>query len=192
MPLTPECEQKLFAAGDTETIILHTLVQSVNYMSNSRPRGPANPSQAEKLSLCYAALSKSIRTFRPGMKSFMAYSKPFLRGELCRFWREKNVVKDAFRHETPTEDEFPKPLASEHVEPDFEEIHWRELWAQVEPVIRKTLKPIEIRVLEYRYKFSLTLEETGKQIKRTRARVKQIESEAMEKLRGALSSRLNL
>lgn len=191
-PLSAEREQELFAAGDTETIVLHTLVQAVAYVGNARPRGPKSIPLSEVLSLCYAALSKSIRTFKPGMKSFLAYSKPFLRGELCRHYRDKNVVRDAFRHEKPSQDEFPKPLACEHVEPAWESIHWKELWTHVEPVIRATLKPIEIRVLEYRYKFSLTLEETGEQIGRTRARVKQIESEAMEKLRGALSSGLKL
>lgn len=193
IPLTPEREQELFAAGDLEAIVLHALVPAFNYAQNIGKGAPARPLHAEVLSICFAALSRSIKTFKPGMQSFLAYSKPFLRGEMCRYWCEKNVVRNAFRHEAPEEeDEFPKPIACEHVEPAWESIHWKELWAQVEPVMRKTLKPIEIRVLEYRYKFSMTLEETGEQIGRTRARVKQIESEAMEKLRGALSNRLRL
>lgn len=192
-PLSVEQEQKLFLAGDTETIIIHTLVSAAKYMNNVKLHGPrSHIPLSEVLSLCYAALSKSIRTFKPGMKSFLAYSKPFLRGAKCRHWCDKNVVRDAFRHEAPEQDEFPKPLACEHVEPAWESIHYKELWAQVEPVIRTTLKPIEIRVLEYRYKFDMTLEETGEQIGRTRERVRQIETEAMGKLRGALSNRLRL
>lgn len=192
-PISAEYEQALFLAGGTEKLILHTLVQAIKYIGNARRCNPVNISLAEKLSLCYAALSKSVRTFKPGMKSFLAYSKPFLRGEMCKHWRDKNVVRDSYRHEKPADENFPQPIIeAASSDPAWEEIHYKELWAQVEPVIRKTLKPIEIRVLEYRYKFSLTLEETGKQIKRTRARVKQIESEAMEKLRGALSIRLRL
>lgn len=141
------------------------------------------------LSLCYAGLSKAIRTFKPGMKTFLVYSKTFLRGEMCKFWREKNVVKDAFRHETPEQDEFPKPIASEHVEPAWGEIHYKELWTQVELVIRKTLTPMEIKILEFRYKFSFTLEATGEEIGKSRERVRQIEAKALQKLRAALSNR---
>lgn len=186
--LSPEREQELFAAGDSETLVLHTLVQAVKYVGNAKPRGPKSVPLAEVLSLCYAALSKSIKTFRPGMKSFLAYSKPFLRGELCRHWRDKNVVKDAFRHEKPSQDEFPKPLASEHVEPAWDAIHWAETWKTVEPLIRE-LAPIEIKVLELRYRFSLTLEAAGEEIGKSRERVRQIEASALKKLRAALSNR---
>lgn len=192
IPLSAEHEQALFLTGGTEKLILHTLVPAVKYVNNTRQFEGCGPNYIrlpEVLSLCYAALSKAVKTFRPGMKRFLAYSKPFLRGELCRYWREKNVVRDAFRHEAPESDEFPKPLASESVEPAFEEIHWKELWTQVEPVIRNTLTPIEIKVLEFRYKFSYTLEAAGEEIGKSRERVRQIEKEALKKLRAALSSR---
>lgn len=186
-PLTPEREQELFMAGDTEAVVLHALVPAVKYMENTRPRGAGrSASLAEKLSVCYAALSKSIKTFKPGMQNFLAYSKPFLRGEMSKHWRDKNVVRDAFRHEAPEAEEFPKPVVPDYVEPAWEEIHWKELWGQVEPVIRATLSPVEIKVLEGRYKFSQTLEEVGEHIGKSRERVRQIEAEALEKLRAAL------
>lgn len=190
-PLTPEREQELFLSGDTETIVLHALVPAFNYVQNTRKGAPMRPSHAEILSICYAALSRSIKTFKPGMQNFLSYSKPFLRGELCRYWREKNVVRDSFRHETPTEDEFPKPLADEHVEPSFEEIHWREQWARIEPLIRQ-LAIQERQVLEFRYRFGHTLQETGICIGKSRERVRQIEAGALAKLRAVLSNRREL
>lgn len=187
-PLSAAQEQELFLSGDTESVVLHALVPAFHYAQNTR-KGKVNIPHSELLSICYAALSRSIKTFRPGMQAFLAYSKPFLRGELCKHWRDKNPVRDSFRHETPTDDEFPKPLADEHVEPAWEAIHWAELWQEVEPVIRKTLTPIEIRVLEFRYKLSLTLEETGEHIGKSRERVRQIEAGALQKLRAVLSNR---
>lgn len=187
-PLTPEREQELLAAGDTETIVLHALLPAIRYVH----RTSRFQIIAETLSLCYVALSKAVKNFRPNKGKFISYAIPYLRGAVCAEWRKKDVVRNASKHETPLEkDAYPPRLTSDTVEPDWGSIHWREIWAQVEPVIR-TLKPIEIRVLEYRYKFSLTLEETGEQIGRTRERVRQIETEAMGKLRGALSNRLRL
>lgn len=186
-PLSAEREQELFAAGDTEKLLLHTVVPAFKYAQNAR-KGKVNISHAELLSICYGALSKSLKTFRPGMQSYLAYSKPFIRGAMCSHWRDQNVVRDAFRHEAPEGDEFPKPLAAEHVEPSFEEIHWREQWAYVEPFIRQ-LAPIEIKVLELRFKFSYTLEAAGREIGKSRERARQIEAAALHKLRAALSNR---
>lgn len=188
IPLSAEYEQALFLTGGTEKLILHTIVPAFKYVQSVR-KGKMDITAAEILSLVYAALSKSIRTFKPGMKSFLAYSKPFLRGALHKYWCDINVVKNAFRHEAPESDEFPKPIESEHVEPAWEAIHWAETWKIVEPVIQKTLTPIEIRVLEFRYKFSYTLEAAGEEIGKSRERVRQIEKEALKKLRAALSSR---
>lgn len=189
-PISAEYEQALFLTGSTEKLILHTLVQAIKYMGNARRCNPVNISLAEKLSLCYAALSKSVRTFKPGMKSFLAYSKPFLRGEMCKHWRDKNVVRDSYRHEKPADENFPKPIIeAASSDPAWEEIHYKELWAQVEPVIRKALTPTEIKVLEFRYKFSFTLEATGEEIGKSRERVRQIEAKALQKLRAALSNR---
>lgn len=188
--LTPEREQELFAAGDTETLLLHTIVPAFKYAQNAR-KGKASITAAEILSSVYSALSKSIRTFRSGRKSFLVYSKPFLRGEICKFYRDKNVVRDSFRHEAPEQDEFPKPLTSEHVEADFETIHWRELWEQIQPLIGRVLTALEIRVLEFRYKFCFTLAETGKRIDKSRERVRQIEANALQKLRVSLPKELN-
>lgn len=184
-PLTPEREQELFLAGDTETIVLHALMPAIRYV-NRMSRFQAIP---ETLSLCYAALSKAIKNFRPNKGKFVSYVIPYLRGEVCAEWRRKDAVRGSSKHETELEkDTYPKQLESDSVEPAFGEIHWRETWAQVEPLIREHLTALEIRVLEFRYKHSLTLQETGETIHKSRERVRQIEAKALKKIRAALSS----
>lgn len=190
-PLDPAREQELLQAGDTEIIVMYTIARAFKYAQNAR-KGKANIAHAEILSICYSALSRSIKTFKPGMQDFLTYSKPFIRGEMCRHWRDQDVVKDAFRHEEPQADEFPKPISSDCVEFDWNGCHWKEMWEQVEPIIRETLSPVEIKVLELRYKFSRTLQDTGVEIGKSRERVRQIEKAALEKLRAALSNRGDL
>lgn len=182
-PLTPEREQELLVAGDTETIVLHALLPAIRYVHyTSRFQAPA-----ESLSLCYAALSKAIKNFRPNRGKFISYAIPYLRGEVCAEWRRKDAVRGSSMNETPTDDVFPK-FAEGVTDPAWGEIHWRETWEQVEPLIREHLTALEIRVLEFRYKHNLTLQETGEIIHKSRERVRQIEAKALKKLRGALSS----
>lgn len=184
--ILPDAEQALLALNRREDIVLHTLRDAVAYLKRvSRDNIPED----ELLSVAYAALTKAVRPFQSGRGRFISYAKNQLKSEISRYWRSRDVVRDAFRHEAPETYEFPKPLAAGYVEPSFEEIHWREQWARVEPVIRKTLTPIEIKVLEFRYKFSYTLEATGEEIGKSRERVRQIEKKALDKLRAALSNR---
>lgn len=184
-PLTPEREQELLAAGDTETIVLHALLPAIRYVHyTSRFQSPA-----EALSLCYTALSKAIKNFRPNKGKFISYAIPYLRGEVCAEWCRKDAVRGSSKHETPLEkDAHPKQLASDSVEPAWGEIHCRETWAQVEPLIREHLTALEIRVLEFRYKHNVTLQDTGDAIHKSRERVRQIEAKALKKLRAALTA----
>lgn len=184
-PLDPVREQELLLKGDTEQIVLHALLPAIRYVN----RTSRFQVIAETLSLCYAALSKAIRNFRPNKGRFISYAIPYLRGEVCAEWRRKDAVRGSSKHEAPLDgDKCPAPIEPSSSDPDWGSIHWREAWAQVEPLIRENLTALEMRVLEFRYKHSLTLQETGETIHKSRERVRQIEAKALKKLRGALSS----
>ena len=183
-PLTPEREQELLLTGDREAIVLHALRPAVAYMKRlSRGRLPDDA----LLSAAYAALAKAMKNFKAGHRGFNSYALPYLRGELASEWRQLDAVRNAAKHEVVVEN--PKPPEEAKVDFDFDSGHWKELWEQVEPVIRATLSRVEIQVLEGRYRFSLTLAETGDHIGKSRERVRQIEAQALQKLRAALSSR---
>lgn len=95
--LTPEQETGLVKSKDYESLIMHSLREAVLYAGHCA-RGKIEP--GELLSLCYSALSKSAPRFRPGGITFLAYSKPDLRGEISRYWKSINVVKNSHNHHT--------------------------------------------------------------------------------------------
>lgn len=185
--LSPEREQELLSVGDTETLVLSTIVSAFQYL-RSRNRIHND----DLLSICYAALSRSVKQFKPGMQRFMTYSKPWLRGEVSRYWRELDPVKNAYKHEVPDEDlEVGPPPAEPTTELPFNNIHYAELWKLVEPHIRATLRPKEIKVLEFIYKAGMSLEDAGKQMGLSRSRIYQIHHAALGKLRVVIPKHYN-
>lgn len=189
-PLSATEEQNALAKGDFESIVLHAVVPAFKYVQQGC-RGRLLP--GELLSLCYVALTKAVKNFKPNQKRFLSYARPYLRGELAAEWRKKDTVRNAAKHETELpKDKLPEPLEDNCVEPDLEGIHYKELWAKIEPMIQK-LSRKEKMVLELHYKAGLNFRQIGERMGGlTRSRIQQIEAEAIGKLRHALPKGLGL
>lgn len=194
--LTPQTEQNyiILATADgciysdreraREYIVLHAIRQSFDYAKRlSRGKLPDD----EVLSLVYSALSKSIVNFKPGSQSFLNYSKAYIRGEISAVWRAKDVVRNAYRHEDPIEpDETPAPLEPDNVDPEFNNIHWRELWHELEPLLREKLSKRQLLILEQHYRFGKSFQAVGDEIGITREAVRASHSKSLRKIRNEL------
>lgn len=194
--LTPETEQNyiILATADgciysdreraRETIVLHSIRCSFDYAKRlSRGKLPDD----EILSLVYTALSKSILNFKPGSQNFLNYSKAYLRGEISAVWRAKDVVRNAYRHEQPMEsNEIPEPLEPDSVGPEFNNIHWRELWHELEPILREKLSKRQLLILEQHYRFGKSFQAVGDELGITREAVRASHSKSLRKIRNEL------
>lgn len=187
--LSAEREQELLAKGDLESIVMHAVVPAFKYCQQGC-RGRL--STGELLSLCYLALTKAVKNYKPNQQRFLSYARPYLRGALAAEWRQKDPVRNAARHETPIADgKSPQPLEEAVVQPDLENLHWAELWEKVEPFIRG-LSRKEKTILESHYRFGLNFRMIGEKMGLTRSRVHQIERSAILKLRKLLPEGLSL
>lgn len=193
--LSTEREQELLAQGDLETIVLHSMIPAIKYCERYRGCGfhPARRRQ-ELISICYAALSKAIKNFKPCRQRFFSYACVYLRSEVFKAWRDNAPVKDAYKHETPIpEDKYPEPLEGDSVEPDLSSIHWKELWGKIEPIIRSKLTSKEITVLELHFKAGLNYRKIGERMGGlSRSRIQQIQKAAISKIRRALPEGLGI
>lgn len=188
-PLTPEREQEALAKGDHESIVLHAIVPAFKYAQQGC-RGRLSP--GELLSLCYVALTKAVKNFKPNQQRFLSYARPYLRGELASEWRRKDTVRNAAKHETELpKDKLPEPLEDNCVEPVFN--HWKEMWEKIEPIIRAKLTSRELLVLELNFKARLNYREIGERLGGlSRSRVQQIQQAAILKIRRALPEGLGI
>lgn len=146
----------------------------------------------EIYSLCYAALMKAAKNFEPGRVRFFAYSKVYLRGELSRWWENKNLVKHAHLHET----ELPLDTAGglsrpdlAQVQPDFQTIFANERWALVKPVMDAVLSDHERMILTLIYGSGFSYSAIGDMLDISRSAVGETHNRAIGKVRGALASK---
>lgn len=199
-PISPEAEQGFAAIAVSESriyadreksreiIVLHSIRQSFDYAKRlSRGKLPDD----EVLSLAYSALSKSILNFKPGSQSFLNYSKAYIRGEISAVWRAKDVVRNAYRHADPIDsDEIPgappAPLEPDIVNPEFNNIHWRELWHELEPLLREKLSKRQLLILEQHYRFGKSFQSVGDELGITREAVRASHSKSLRKIRNEL------
>lgn len=190
-PLTPEREQELLTKGDREAIVLHAVVPAFKYAQQGC-RGRLSP--GELLSLCYVALTKAVKNYKPNQQRFLSYARPYIRGELASEWRKKDTVRNAAKHETELpKDRLPEPLEDNSVEPDLDSLHWKEMWSQIEPIIRAKLTSREILVLELMFKARLNYREIGERLGGlSRSRVQQIQQAAILKIRRSIPEGLTL
>lgn len=202
LALTPEGEQVLVRVAVDESqpytlrenskqsLVLATMRFAFVYAKRvTRSKLPDD----ELLSLCYAALAKSVKNYKPGSQTFLNYSKVYLRGEAAATWRAKDVVRGAYKHETPApdSDEVPKPMSDDFAEPEFNNIHWKEKWGVIEPIIRRRLNLRERSILELRYRHGKNFREIGEILgdggrPLTRSAVQLSHNKALLKLRNIL------
>lgn len=187
-PLSPEKEQELLRNGDTEQIVMHAMVHAVKYCE----RRNNGLTRAEIVSICYDALSRAIKKFKPGRQRFFSYACVYLRSRTYAARRAQDSVRNAYKHETPiAEGKSPQPLEADSIEPELN--HYKELWAKIEPIIREKLSSREITVLEFHFKAGLNFRQIGERMGGlSRSRIQQIERAALAKIRTALPKGLEL
>lgn len=188
--LSTEREQELLAQGDTEAIVMHSMVPAVKYCE----RRNSGLTRAEIISLCYVALSNAVKNFKPSRQRFFSYACVYLRSKIYAAQRDRESVRNSYKHETPiAEGKTPQPLEGDSVEPNLEDLHWRELWEKIEPIMRSKLSSKEITALELRFKAGLNCREVGERMGGlTRSRIQQIQKAAILKIRRALPEGLGI
>jgi RNA polymerase sigma factor (sigma-70 family) len=178
----------------------------------------AQISEREIYSICYKALCESVRLYKPDWQRFFAYAKPNIRGNISRYWKSLDVVRNASIHETDLNDHAlmeemldekaksqndhsgadagheVRSLTIDYVEPDFEGIDFRERLALVKKAIDDKLNEQEKMVIELSCTGGYNFEQIGQLLEPrvSRSAVQQTHERAVKKLRGELGRRKQL
>lgn len=151
----------------------------------------------ELYSMCYKALTESVKSFSPNQQRFFAYAKPNLRGNISRYWKGLDVVRGSSLHETGPEPDIETPVESEtgfepvetdYVEPDFKSIEMRERMERLIPAMTKKLSVQEKMIIELHYIGGYNFEEIGTLLEPpvSRSAVQQTHARALKKLQGEM------
>ncbi len=206
--LTLEEEKALLAKEEKADLILAHMREAFLYVRRCcRDKLP----QDEIFSLCYKALVQAAANYKPypGSPRFFGYCKVYLRGEISREWKRKDIVRNSSGHaETLELEEFgddsgcpevmparPKKAAATilpTVEPDWEGVFSKDLIAALEPAIRGRLTNQEQLVLAMHYSQDLNFSEIGRLLGVSRAASQSTHGSALKKLRCALTARERL
>ena len=199
--MTPEAEQAALAAGDTETLVLGHMKEAFLYARRCCRDGLDFD---DIYSLCYKALAHAVLNYKPapGMPRFFGYCKVYIRGEICREWKRKDVVKNSSSHAVTLESEpgddcphdhdaiafkpaFKVGFTDVHT-PEWTSIMTKDLLAQLKPIIETKLTNREQTVLAMHYSQDLNFSEIGKLLGVSRSASQSTHSSALKKLRCAL------
>jgi RNA polymerase sigma factor (sigma-70 family) len=144
---------------------------------------------SELMSLCTLALLRAIHNYDPSHKaklSLMQFAKPFIRGEVKRYWKRLNVISYGSRLPEDTSTELLENVIDyETVDPDFEKIHANERWQWVLPHHEK-LSETERRVLTFIFYSRFSLADIGRMLDCTRENVRVTKNRALMKIRKGL------
>jgi RNA polymerase sigma factor (sigma-70 family) len=193
---------------DVESInelAMHAMREAFYYgLACARALGPE-----EVFSLCYTALRASAGNFKPGRVRFFAYSKPYVRGEICKAFESLKVVRNGITQalgpeyinssfeaedQNPTECQtvvrFDKKL--DVVEADTEGVMAREEWKLILPVLQTKLSEKERMVLELRYQSGFNFRQIGDLLSVSRSDTQATHERAINKVRCALKGKRSL
>ncbi len=199
--MTKEAEDAAVAAGDHDTLVLGHMKSAFLYARRCcREMLPVE----EIYSLCYKALDHAVKNFKPapGRPRFFGYAKVYIRGEISREWKRKDVVKNSssnaetLQTETDGEDFSDhdsvhyKPAFvagySDSQDPDWTGILTRDLIDKLEPIIKEKLTNQEQTVLALHYSQDLNFSEIGTLLGVSRSASQSTHGTALKKLRCAL------
>lgn len=210
--VTRELEQELVLKGTIEAreeLVMLSLREAFAYL-HGVSKGRTTP--GEILSISFNALTRSAKNFSPGMQTFFAYSKAYLRGELFKAWREDRVVKKGQVHSiegwsnqefSPSDDGLARlglnyegheegPAEYEgNYEPGFEEIDSRERFGIIKPSLEK-ITAQERLVLELYYFGGMNFPQIGRLVSASPSAVQATHSRALRKVRKDLFRRKRL
>lgn len=167
----------------------------------------------ETLSLCYTALRNAARNYCPRKNHqfsgsrFFGYTKPYIRGEIFRFWKRAEVVKNGKcqalpdglnlqEQDTPSpeEQDTPQPVIianpAVHLIDPREEIFDRmdrtDRWQAIAPLVMSALSDDEKMVIDLYYRGEFNFEQIGKLMEISRSAIQSKHSRAIKKIREAL------
>jgi RNA polymerase sigma factor (sigma-70 family) len=160
----------------------------------------------EIYSLVYNALQSAVKNYKPKKGRFFPYSKVYLRSNISRAWKEKDIVKNSSIHEDGNPPFFPiknQPDDYEridYVEPDDEVIPWQggsvepefnlidtnEQWELIKPIIENKLSSRERMVVELKYRSGFGFPKIGNLLGISRQAVESVHSRALRKIRNEL------
>jgi RNA polymerase sigma factor (sigma-70 family) len=169
----------------------------------------------ELFSLCWSALCKAAKQFKPNRVRFFAYAKVSVRRGICDAWRQKDVVKHASIHEVGelhhikpdyhmegADGDYPENLRigqpSEYgsalsgvfgpvVDPETEQIEIRDQWAIVEPLMRAKLSKNEFMTLDLHYRGGMNFQEIGDILGVVREATRLTHIRALKKIRAEVT-----
>lgn len=194
-------------------LVLHTMHEAFLY---AKRVCRAKIDDGELFSLCYLALRRNAKRFRPGQVRFFAFAKPGIRGAISRHWKTLDVVKNSSMHETDVEIEFKrKPYGKldgevldadtdwtsilitgaghtfapkeETVEADFASIDLRERMGIVDAIIKRKLTEQEQMILSLVYKSGFNFQEIGNLLELTRSAAQLSHAKSLKKIRSELA-----
>ncbi len=186
-------------------LTLHSMREAVRYATKCCRGALREP---ELFSLCYAALMKAARNFKPDNIRFFAYAKVYVRGELARYWKNADVVRASSLHQSEDTPEIRRhwvhtimghdmeqvviedaeSIEDDFIEPEFEAIDLREKLRVVLPLIESKLNERERTVLKLYYESGFAFEAIGAMLvpSVSRAAVQSTHGRALRKLQCAL------
>jgi RNA polymerase sigma factor (sigma-70 family) len=207
--LTTEQEESLAAdiKGGSEaaqtTLTMHNMREAVIYMRRvNRDELPDD----ELVGVCYAALMRNAKRFRPGWRRFFVFAKAGLRGAVKRHWKTRKIVRNAetvsmeaahTEHAQRTDSEIlgiddvlrpvtPALFEPEQVEPDFAGIFTRERWEFVSKIIDAKCSEQEKMVLSLAYQSGFNFQEIGNMLRVSRSAIQSVHARALKKVRCSL------
>jgi RNA polymerase sigma factor (sigma-70 family) len=169
-------------------------------------------SPEEIFSLCYIALRASAGNFKPGRVRFFAYSKPYVRGEVCKTFEALKVVRNAttqaldseyinggseIEDYNPTECQI-GPRGAQFdarlvvTEDGIGGIMAREEWKLILPILQSKLSEKERMVLELRYQSGFNFRQIGDLLSVSRSDTQATHERAINKVRCALRGKRSL
>lgn len=161
------------------------------------------------ISICWAALSSAAGNFQPGRIRFMAYAKPYVRGEVIKSFNTDKVVRNAdCRSLVPdeifgtSEDdhdgvELHKTVDTKDllfakvdvIESNAEGIMTRDEWNVLVPILQSRLSEKERMVLELKYQSGFNFRQIGDLLRVSRSDTQATHTRAINKVRGALKGK---
>lgn len=202
--MTLERERELISKSDSENLVLGFMKEAFLYARRCcREKLPHD----EIYSLCYKALTHAAANFKAqvGGPRFFGYAKIYIRGEVAREWKRKDVVRNSSSHAETLQSEFdhdedaydPAANFCKHAEPrqakvlreehDWSAVFSKDLIKQLAPVIKSKLTSNEQLVLAMHYSQDMNFSEIGRLLGVSRAASQSAHVSAVKKLRCALT-----
>jgi len=191
LALSREDEQQLLKQDKTrldvrDKLLMHAMRDALKYAATV---SGGKIDHNELMSLCAIALMQAIKNYdseHPRHLTLLQFCKPFIRGQVRRYWRSLNVVRYGSELPVSTATESAEDaLEGDAVDPEWDYIHARERWEWVKPHYQK-LTETERRVLTFIFESRFTMAEIGVMLNCTRQNIEVTKRRAFVKIRNGL------